>query len=131
MRQDLPDLGATIGADKTRKGEGRMIKTKEQVTFKCEEGVLLAVLRGEIDHHSALSVRRALDEALCRYRPHLLRLDVSSIDFMDSSGLGLLMGRYALIKRMGGEMVLLSPTPAVLRIVRLAGMERMLKIETT
>ena len=108
-----------------------MIKTKEQVTLRFEDGVLLAVLRGEIDHHSALSVRRTLDEALCRYRPRLLRLDVSAIDFMDSSGLGLLMGRYALLKRMGGELVLLSPTPAVLRIVRLAGMERMLRIETT
>ena len=59
------------------------------------------------------------------------QLKLSDVKFMDSAGLGLLMGRYALIKRMGGEMVLLSPTPAVLRIVRLAGMERMLKIETT
>lgn len=108
-----------------------MIKTKEQVSIRVEAGVMLAVLRGEIDHHSALSVRKTLDEALCRHRPYRLRLDVSAIDFMDSSGLGLLMGRYALIKRMGGEMTLLSPTPAVLRIVRLAGMERMLKIETT
>ena len=108
-----------------------MIKTKEQVTLRVEDGVMIAILRGEIDHHTALPVRRAIDEALCRHRPRLLRLDVSSIDFMDSSGLGLLMGRYALIKRMGGEMVLLSPTPAVLRIVRLAGMERMLRIETT
>ena len=108
-----------------------MTKNNCRLQVRYEDGVLEAVLGGELDHHGAVAVRTLIDAEICRLCPKKTVLDLSELDFMDSSGLGLLMGRYALIKRMGGEMVLLSPTPAVLRIVRLAGMERMLKIETT
>lgn len=88
-------------------------------------------LEGEIDHHSAVNVRSYIDELIFETRPKKLILDLSGISFMDSSGLGLIMGRYSLIKEFGGTLVLRAPTVAVMKILTLAGMEKMIKIEKT
>ena len=67
-----------------------------------EDGVFFVFLLGEIDHHSAVSVRTEIDKEICRLLPHKTVMDLSGIEFMDSSGLGLLMGRYSLMQKMGG-----------------------------
>lgn len=85
-------------------------------------------LRGEIDHHSAVSVRSSIDDMIRRFRPSTLVIDMSAVDFMDSSGLGLIMGRYAVMKELGGKVSVADPTPATEKIMRLAGMERILEI---
>lgn len=108
-----------------------MLKNREQLSFSVRGDIVTARLCGEIDHHSAAMLRRELDDYICRHRPQVVRLDTSEVDFMDSSGLGLLMGRYALLQRMGGELILYRPTTSVLRMVNMAGMERILKIEMT
>jgi stage II sporulation protein AA (anti-sigma F factor antagonist) len=107
-----------------------MIKSGERVHIDVAAGVMRVRLPSEIDHHSAVRVRRLIDEAICAHRPTELRLDACEVAFMDSSGLGLLMGRLALMRKLGGRLVLCHPTASVLRIVRLAGMERMIAIET-
>ena len=108
-----------------------MLKSGEQVNFSVQGTAATARLCGEIDHHSAVSIRQELDECICRSRPSLLRLDLSGVSFMDSSGLGLIMGRYALVKQYGGTLSVLDPSPAVLKIIKLAGMERMVSILRT
>ena len=98
-------------------------------TYEAKESVLEIKLLGEIDHHSAVSVRSDIDGLIFEHRPKKVVLELSSISFMDSSGLGLIMGRYGLIKDLGGTLLLRSPTAAVMKILALAGMERMIKIE--
>ncbi len=88
-------------------------------------------LRGEIDHHTATTIRNAMDSEIYKKRPRGLILDMSSVGFMDSSGLGLIMGRYAVMKELGGEVVVQNPSPAIEKIMLLAGMERVVKIEST
>ena len=102
-----------------------------KATFTYEEtGYFLRVrLKGDIDHHSAVSVRSGIDTLLYRVRPRRLYLDLSGVDFMDSSGLGLIMGRYALMKEIGGDVVVCEPTAGVERVLRLAGLERVVRIE--
>ena len=90
---------------------------------------LCIVLRGEIDHHSAVSIRKELDALICEGRPKKATLDMSGIDFMDSSGLGLIMGRYALMQKIGGELTLRSPNERLIKIFKLAGLQRIIKIE--
>ena len=104
---------------------------KQNSGFTCtQRGEELAVrLTGEIDHHSAAPLRTDLDRTLRELRPSCLVLDLSSIDFMDSSGLGLILGRLNLMHEMGGTMRLRSPGPRVERVLRLAGLERLLPIE--
>ena len=106
-----------------------MIKEDKKFLYKMDDGVLEVKLMGEIDHHSAVSVRSDIDGLIFDLRPQKVVLDLSEISFMDSSGLGLIMGRYALIKDFGGTLSLRAPTVAVMKILTLAGMERMIKIE--
>ena len=106
-----------------------MIKEDKKFLYKMDGGVLEVKLIGEIDHHSAVSVRSDIDGLIFDLRPQKVVLDLSEISFMDSSGLGLIMGRYALIKDFGGTLSLRAPTVAVMKILTLAGMERMIKIE--
>ncbi len=87
-------------------------------------------LRGEIDHHTATIIRNAMDSEIYKKRPRGLILDMSSVGFMDSSGLGLIMGRYAVMKELGGEVIVQNPSPAIEKIMLLAGMERVVKIES-
>ena len=93
--------------------------------------VLRIKLRGEIDHHSAAAVRTAIDDMIRSKRPSELIIDMSAVDFMDSSGLGLIMGRYNTIKEIGGSVTVADPTPATEKIMRLAGLERIIKIVKT
>lgn len=94
-----------------------------------EDGTLRICLSGEIDHHSAVSVRTAIDEKIYEYRPRSTVMDLSGIDFMDSSGLGLIMGRYALTQKLGGAFCIAEPNDRVLKIFELAGLGRIIKIE--
>ncbi len=96
------------------------------------DGAILKIkLRGEIDHHAAAVVRVNIDDLIRSRRPKTLMLDMSAVDFMDSSGLGLIMGRFSLMQASGGEMFILDPSPATEKIMRLAGMERLVKIKRT
>lgn len=105
-----------------------MIRTNCRSEFFPLDDTLTVCLSGEIDHHAAASVREEIDAYVCRCRPKTLILDLSGIDFMDSSGLGLMMGRLTLMRELNGVMILKNPTEKVLRIVHLAGLERILKI---
>lgn len=106
-----------------------MVKKDKKFLYRLNDGVLEIKLVGEIDHHSAVNVRSDIDSLIFDKRPNKVVLDLSEISFMDSSGLGLIMGRYALIKDLGGVLSLRAPTVAVMKILSLAGMERMIKIE--
>ena len=93
-------------------------------------GNLLTVrIRGEIDHHTAAHIRQGIDGLLYERRPRKFILDLSAVGFMDSSGLGLMMGRLALIRELGGEMVVWNPSPETRSIMSLAGMERLVRVE--
>ena len=106
-----------------------MIRNGYGFETQSKNGLLCVYLYGEIDHHSAVALREELDRLLWHERPRRLVLDLSRIEFMDSAGLGLLMGRYRLVKELGGVMALTAPNARVLKILRLAGMERFFEIE--
>ena len=105
-----------------------MIYTDYGYEIKARDRLLCIYLYGEIDHHSAVSLREELDELILQRQPRRLVLDLSRIEFMDSAGLGLLMGRYRLMKDLGGEMVVERPNERILKILRLSGMERFFEI---
>lgn len=94
-----------------------------------EKDRVLLTLCGEIDHHSAVAVRHEIDDMLMLTRPKMLIIDLSCVEFMDSSGLGLIMGRYSLMEKLGGETVIQNPSLRVKKILSLAGMERIIRIE--
>ena len=107
------------------------LASRPRAEFLCDTaGSILSIrVRGEIDHHTAAAIRRGIDATLFEKRPKKLLLDLSTVSFMDSSGLGLIMGRYSGVKELGGEMVVWNPSPETRSILGLAGMERLVRIE--
>ena len=99
--------------------------------FICDvAGCFLTVrIRGEIDHHTAVSVRNGVDATIFEKRPRRLIMDMSGVTFMDSSGLGLIMGRYTVMKELGGDVVVYNPSREIQSILTLAGLERVVRVE--
>ena len=107
------------------------MESQKKYTVDGAGNVMRVKLLGDIDHHSAVSVRAEIDREILARRPRRLFLELSEVDFMDSSGLGLIMGRYNTMKEIGGDMVVLDPSAAVKKILLLAGMDRLIRIENT
>ena len=106
----------------------RLLRNKGQVSYTEKGDTLIVSIGGEIDHHSAVSVRTGIDQKLMELRPPRVMLELSAVDFMDSSGLGLIMGRYNTMKEIGGVLKVADPSPGTEKIMRLAGMERIVKV---
>lgn len=90
--------------------------------------VVTACLDGEIDHHTATDIREKIDKAVTERHPTMLVLDFKNVSFMDSSGIGLVMGRYKAISSEGGELAIINTSPQIGKVMKLAGMERLAKI---
>lgn len=101
-----------------------------QIYYNTQTTQLLVQLDGEIDHHSSNALRAEVDAAIYAHLPQTLILDFQDVSFMDSSGIGLIMGRYKILQPLGGEIVLQNPAPHISRVLRLAGMERLARIRT-
>ena len=82
-------------------------------------------LTGELDHHGAAPLREQVDAVIAARRPKLLVLDFGGVSFMDSSGIGFVMGRYKRMTASGGALRVQSATPRMERVMRLAGLERL------
>ncbi len=104
----------------------------ENADVRCdfEKGTLRIMIFGEIDHHSAASVREEIDRNIFFYRPEKVVFDLSQIGFMDSSGLGLILGRYTKIKDLGGEMTIENPSEEILKILKLAGVDKLFGLKS-
>lgn len=90
---------------------------------------LLVRITGEIDHHSAVKIRTQIDGEINDMRPKRTVLILSEIDFMDSSGLGLIMGRYTRMQSIGGELLISGAGERIIKILKLAGLDKIVKIE--
>jgi len=101
------------------------------VTFKLEtnNGIMEIRLFGEMDHHSAKTAREEIDAAITFENPMILRLDLSQINFCDSSGLGFIMGRYRRMQSIGGSLTLVNPSGPAQKILKLAGLDRLIRTE--
>lgn len=99
------------------------------VRLTNENEKLTAAVTGEIDHHSAREIREEIDQNLERSLPKMLVLDFRDVTFMDSSGIGLIMGRYKLLKSMGGEIIIKNANERIQRVLKLAGVDKLAEIE--
>ncbi|MDD6526472.1 MAG: anti-sigma factor antagonist [Oscillospiraceae bacterium] len=93
--------------------------------IEYKQNKLVVMLDGEIDHHTASLIRMGIDDAILKKRPDILILDFGGVTFMDSSGIGLVMGRYKLMKTIGGKITVQNLSPSAYRVMKLAGLERL------
>ncbi|MCL2057175.1 MAG: STAS domain-containing protein [Oscillospiraceae bacterium] len=88
-----------------------------------------AYLSGEIDHHSAKGIREEIDDTASRCLPGELILDFKDVTFMDSSGIGLVMGRYSLMQELSGTLRVVNLSGHIRKVMRLAGLDRLAVLE--
>lgn len=86
-------------------------------------------LHGEIDHHNAAEVRTRIDRVLETEQPAVFYFNLAGVTFCDSSGLGLVMGRMRKCAALDAALIVESPSEAVLKILNIAGMDKLIRIE--
>ena len=80
-----------------------------------------ALIEGDIDHHTSKKIRETIDTEVKKFNPSILKLDFSKVNFMDSSGIGLIMGRYSLMKLIEGKIELVNVPSRIDKLLRLSG----------
>ena len=108
-----------------------MLKNNCLLDMSGNEEELSVRITGEIDHHSAVWIRTRIDDEIAALHPKRVVLVLSEIDFMDSSGLGLIMGRYKRMQAIGGELLISGAGERVIKILKLAGLDKIIKIENS
>ena len=96
--------------------------------YNYSDGILTVKLNGEIDHHSVRGIRTEIDRQICFYRAREVLLDLGAVSFMDSSGLGLILGRYTRVKENGGTLKVCNPGDSARRVLRLAGTDKIIPV---
>lgn len=96
--------------------------------FVFYKQTLTVYIQGELDHHSALEIRNRIDSEIFRRKPEILELDFSAVTFMDSSGIGLVMGRYKIMSQSGGKVLILNPPASIKKVMIISGIGKLAKI---
>ncbi|MBQ3573209.1 MAG: anti-sigma factor antagonist [Clostridia bacterium] len=90
---------------------------------------LVAKLEGEIDQSCAGEIRERLDKDINLHGIINLIMDFDKVSFMDSSGIGMLIGRYKLIKARGGKLMIVRVAPHVKKVMDVAGLSKIMDFE--
>lgn len=102
-----------------------------QLKLIADKHALLVSMEGELDHHSAAKVREIIDKEIKRSNAVNIIFDFRNLNFMDSSGIGVIIGRYKVAKILGGETIIFSPTESVRRIIEMSGIHKIVKLASS
>lgn len=80
----------------------------------------------DIDHHVAEKIRRKIDEQITRYMPRKTIFDFSRVTFMDSAGIGMIIGRYKMMKLIGGSLEIVNVGNQTKRILEMSGIGKII-----
>ena len=94
-----------------------------------EDKLLVFKIIEEIDEHSVQMIRGKADYEIKRYMPKKIIFDFDSVTFMDSAGIGLLVGRYKLISMLGGSIILKNVKENIKKILEMSGLLKIIEIE--
>lgn len=101
------------------------------IDLEVKNDVLCIRLVGELDHHTAEDLRNLATNAIEKHQIRHILLNLEHLSFMDSSGLGVILGRYKQIKQLHGEMVVCAISPAIERLFDLSGLFKIMRLEPT
>jgi stage II sporulation protein AA (anti-sigma F factor antagonist) len=100
-----------------------------QIETEVKNKTLIVRLKGELDHHSADRVKARMEAAIESGQGEHIILSMKDLTFMDSSGLGVIIGRYKQITSRGGRMIVCDVSPPVYRLFEMSGLFKILSIE--
>lgn len=96
--------------------------------YENEDKLLVFEITEEIDHHQAEKIRRKMDNEIERYMPKKIVFDFNQVTFMDSAGIGMLIGRYKSVRRIGGIAELINVKPSIEKIFEMCGLLKIIPI---
>ncbi len=101
-----------------------------EIEYLKEKNILTIKFTEDIDQHIADKLRRKMDDEIEKYIPKKVLFDFSSISFMDSSGIGMILGRYKLVKMLGGNVELINVNKPIKKLFEMSGVTRIIVIKT-
>ena len=99
-----------------------------QTEYIKQDKALVVRISEEIDQDTVDKIKRKIDDEIEKYIPKKVIFDFEDITFMDSSGIGMVLGRYKLIKLIGGDMEIVNVSKTVNRIFKMSGIGRIIAI---
>ena len=96
--------------------------------FLERDKTLLVEITEEIDHHVAEKLRRKIDEDITRYMPRKVIFDFNKVSFMDSAGIGMVIGRYKMVNMIGGVTQMKNVRTSIKKIFEMSGVSKIIPI---
>ncbi len=96
--------------------------------YQVQENCLTIFLPRELDHHNAEEIRRESDHLITRNHIRYIIFDFAETDFMDSSGIGMILGRYKQIYMFGGEICAVHSNERIKKILTMSGVTKIMEM---
>ena len=100
-----------------------------EVIYQKEDKSLILKITEELDHHTAEKIRRKADYEIEKYIPSKVVFDFNGVSFMDSAGIGLILGRYKNISILGGKLEVVNVNNQVVKILNMSGISKIIEIK--
>ena len=100
-----------------------------KITYIKKDKRLIFEIEEDIDECCVQNMRRRIDNEIQRYMPKEVIFDFSNVSFMDSAGIGLIIGRYKLINMIGGELKIANVNTQIQKIFEMSGLLRLIPVE--
>lgn len=92
-----------------------------EVVFKVSGDILIAHIKGDLDHHNAVLIRKGIDRSMKVFECRDLILDLTGVEFMDSAGIGIALGRYKKLSKSGGRLCIAGASKYIEKVLDMAG----------
>ena len=99
-----------------------------ETKFYEKDKLLIFKISEEIDDYTVRKIRRRADYEIERYMPKRVVFDFDSVTFMDSAGIGLIIGRYKFVNMLGGKLELTNLTQSVRKIFEMSGILKIIPV---
>ena len=98
------------------------------VTYDNKNKLLKLQMTEEIDHCMAEKIRNKADFEIQKYMPKKVLMDFNNVSFMDSAGIGMILGRYKMAKMIGGTLQIINVTTSIKKVLEMSGILKIVKI---
>lgn len=99
-----------------------------ETSYQEKDKLLIFEMTEEIDHHTTEKIRRKMDHEITRYMPRKIVFNFNQVTFMDSAGIGMLIGRYKMVKMLGGGAELTNVSTSIKKIFEMSGVLKIIPI---
>ena len=100
------------------------------VNHYVDERALQIIFNEEIDHHVQEKIRRNLDYEIQRFMPKKIVFDFENVNFMDSAGIGIIIGRYKVAKMYGAQIQIVNANEKITKILEMSGIPKIIQLST-